>query len=169
MISDWQPVQKGVVFTHNLDEVPIEIKSSEDAVTTTQQKYVWLQGDVGQSFGQAGGGSVDFISFVFTVPNFSIWLANCNGPNQRMFDPQPVGKEVILTIFKTATEVVVECDGVPCVKYTYSESTSNDNRCNVFTVPTRSLWFVDWTTQVATQYRLTGLVCFHNSISQYKK
>ena len=131
---------------------------NEDAVTSTKPKYVWLQGDVGQSFEQAGEDSVDYISIAISVPSFSLWLANCNGNNERMFDPKPVGKEVILTIFKTATEIVVECDGVPCAKYMYSESTKNDNRCNVFTVPTQSLWFhfVDFAAQVATQYRLTG-------------
>ena len=133
-------------------------------MTTTKQKYVWFRGDVGQSFEQAGEDPVDYISIAITVPNFSIWIANCNGPNQRMFDPQPVGKEVILTIFKTATEIVVECDGVPCVKYTYRESTSNDNRCNVHTLPTHSLWFVNFAEQVATEYRLTGLLQFESTM-----
>ena len=155
--SDWHPVQKGTVFSHNLDEIPIEIKVNEYAVTTSKQKYVWFEGNVGQSFEQAGKGSVNKISIAITVPNYSIWLANCNGPNQEWFEPQPEGNEVILTIFKTATEVVVECDGVPCVKYTYSEST-NDNRCNVHTLPTQSLWFVNFDEQVATQYRLTGVL-----------
>ena len=149
-------MQKKVAFNHNLDEIPIEIRSKEDSVTTSEQKYIWFQGDVGQSFDQAGY-SVDYISIaIYTVPTFSLWLANCNGPNEKLFNPQPAGKEVILTVFKTATEVVIECDGVLCAKYTYSESTKNDNRCSVFTLPTRTLWFVDHSTQVATEFRLTG-------------
>ena len=126
----------------------------------TGQKYVWIQGGVGDPSLY----SINHISIAITVPKFSIWLANCNGPNQKWFDPQPVGKEVILTIFKTATEVVIECDGVPCVKYTYSESTSNDIRCYVHKLPTQSLWFVNFAEQVATEYRLTGLLQFESTI-----
>ena len=154
-------MQKKVAFNHNLDEIPIEIRSKEDSVTTGEQKYIWFQGNVGQSFDQAKD-SVDYISIAITVPTFSLWLANCNSANEKLFNPQPAGKEVILTIFKTATEVVIECDGVLCAKYTYSESTRNDNRCNVFTLPTRTLSFVDHSTQVATEFRVTGLWCYHN-------
>ena len=44
-ITEWQTVKKGVMFDHNLDEVPLELKSN--TAKGTPNKYVWIQGTIG--------------------------------------------------------------------------------------------------------------------------
>ena len=127
----------------------MEIKSNEDEVATTA-KFVWFQAKVENTIFH------DHISTAIPVPNYSLWLAFCNSPGELFFAPPPTGKEIIWTIFKTSEKMVVECNGVFCAEFTYSDSTKGDTRCKAYTLPTRKFYFVDDNTQVATHYRLTG-------------
>ncbi|XP_063690487.1 uncharacterized protein LOC134823067 [Bolinopsis microptera] len=146
--QSWVKVEQGVEFEHNLDVAPIEIKSNEESVTTSEQKYLWLQGKVGDI--------VNGFSTAILVPNYHLWLGNCNNNNKAVFNPPPQGNEIIWTIFKTKTKMVIECNGVFCNEYTYnSESVSDDARCKVSTKPTDTLHFVKFDAQVATEYRIT--------------
>ena len=150
-LSDWIQVEQGVEFQfdHNLDVAPIEIKSNEDPLTTVGKKYIWLKGKVGNSDKE--------FSTAIAVPNYHLWLGNCNNDNKLLavFNPPPQGKEIIWTIFKTPTKMVIECNGVFCNEYTYSEPV--EAGCKVFTKPTETLYFAQSSTQVATEYRITGM------------
>ena len=151
----WIRLQKGESngFDHNLDEIPLEIKSNDDK-ETKKSKYVWFRGKVEDTF------SVDHISVAISVPDYSLWMAECNGQGEKFFDPKPSGEEIIWTIFKTSEKMVIECNGVFCAEYTYSDTSSKKYKsmCNAFTLPTKTFYFVENPGQVATHYRLTGML-----------
>ena len=140
---------KGVKFDHNLDDIPVEIKSNTSK--GTPDSYVWFQGTIASPISGRDG-----FSAVISILDNSAWLGSCNGPGQDFFNPEPTTTEVIWTIFKTSQEMVFECNGVFCLKYTYSDSTSNDAICNTFNQPSIQMLFVDYPGQVAEEYRASG-------------
>ena len=145
----WQTVEKGVKFDHNLDEVPLEIKSN--TAKGTPSKYVWIQGTIAVPISGTG---VFMLAIVIT--DNSAWLSNCNGPGQAFLNPEPATTEVVWTVFKTSKEMVIECNGEFCLKYTYSDSVGGDNRCTAFNQPSIQMFFTDLDVQVAEQYRASG-------------
>ena len=145
--------QRGVKFAHNLDEIPLEIRSNTPKGTSG--KYVWFQGTIGSPVS-----GEDVFKVALVIQDNSAWLAFCNGGGEAIFSPEPTTTEVIWTVFKTSQDMVFECNGVFCLKYTYSDSTSNDARCNTFNQPSIQMFFVDFTGQVAEQYRASGTTKF---------
>ena len=161
-------VQKGVKFDHNLDEVPLEIRSNTPK--GTEGKYVWFHGTIASPVNDLGTFSVAIV-----IEDNSAWLARCNWAGEAFFNPEPRTTEVIWTIFKTSQEMVFECNGEFCLKYTYSDSEENDERCETFNQPSIQIFFMDHDSQVAQAYRLSGtsltiyiLIAFPHS-SAYNK
>ena len=143
--------QKGVQFNHNLDEIPLEIQSNTPKGTSGT--YVWFKGTIATPVSGESAFSV-----AIAIKDNSAWLAFCNGEGQAFFNPEPATTEVIWTVFKTSQEMVFECNGEFCLKYTYSDSTSNDAKCNTFNQPSIQMFFVDYSGQVAEEYRASGTV-----------
>ena len=141
--------QNGVRFDHNLDEIPLEIRSNTPKGTSG--KYVWFQGTIASPVS-----GKDVFSVALVIEDNSAWLGFCNGPGEVFFNPEPATTEVIWTVFKTSQEIVFECNGVFCLKYTYSDSTSNDAICNTFNQPSIQMFFVNHSGQVAEEYRASG-------------
>jgi hypothetical protein len=150
-ISEWKPVQKGVKFDHNLDEIPLEIKSNTPK--GTKDKYVWIQGTIATPVS-----SVDVFSLALVIEDNSAWLANCNGPGKTMFNPEPTTTEVVWTVFKTSKQLVMECNGEFCLKYMFYGN-NHDIRCTTFYQPSIQMFFVDYNGQVAEKYRTSGTTC----------
>ena len=146
-ITEWQTAVKGVKFDHNLDEVPLEIKSN--TAKGTPSKYVWIQGTIAVPIWGV-------FSLAIVITDNSAWLAGCNGAGQAFFNPEPVTTEVVWTVFKTSKEMVIECNGEFCLKYTYSDAVG----CTTFNQPSIQMFFVDNTGQVAEQYRASGKTKF---------
>ena len=145
-LTEWQTVEKGVMFDHNLDEVPLELKSN--TAKGTPDKYVWIQGTIGD---------LDRFKLLIVIADNSAWLANCNSPGEAFFNPEPVTTEVVWTVFKTSKEMVIECNGELCLKYTYSDSDRGDIRCTTFNQPSIQMYFEDTSGQAAEQYRASGI------------
>ena len=143
--------QKGIKFDHNLDEIPLEIWSNTPKGTSG--KYVWFKGTVASPV----SGNDEF-TVALVIEDNSAWLGSCNGPGQAFFDPEPATTEVIWTVFKTSQEMVFECNGVFCLKYTYSDSTSNDAICNTFNQPSIQMFFMDYSGQAGEAYRASGKI-----------
>ena len=152
-ITEWQTVEIGVKFDHNLGEVPLEIKSN--TVKGTPGKYLWIQGTIAVPIG-----GIDVFSLVIVIEDNSAWLAKCNGPGEAFFNPEPVTTEVVWTVFKTSKEMVIECNGELCLKYKYSDSVLGDNRCTTFNQPSIQMFFMDHGGQAAEQYRASGKTKF---------
>ena len=148
-ITEWQTVEKGVKFDHNLDEVPLEIKSN--TAKGTPGKYVWIQGTIGLPLS-----GLDVFTLALKIEDNSAWLTYCNGPGETFFNPEPATTEVVWTVFKTSKEMVIECNGELCLKYTYSDSVLGDIKCTTFNQPSIQMFFVDHGGQVAEQYRASG-------------
>ena len=149
-ISDWQTVVKGDKFDHNLDMVPLEIKSNTPK--GTDSKYVWLQGTVADPVQDA-----EVFSLALCIKDNSAWSAHCtDGCGDAFFDPEPETTEVVWTVFKTPKELLFECNGVFCLKYAYSDSTRGDARCDTFKQPSKQIFFMDDSGQAAEQYRASG-------------
>ena len=146
-------VQKGVKFDHNLDEVPLEIRSNTPK--GTEGKYVWFHGTIASPVNDLGTFSVAIV-----IEDNSAWLGFCNEAGQAFFNPEPATTEVIWTVFKTSQEMVFECNGEFCLKYTYSDSTSNFEKCNTFNQPSIQLFFMDYSGQAGEAYRASGTVLF---------
>ena len=147
----WQVAQKGVKFEHNLDEIPLEIRSNTPKGSSG--KYVWFEGTIASPVNGKG-----WFSVALVIEDNSAWIAFCNGEGEDFFNPEPTTTEVIWTVFKTSQEMVFECNGVFCLKYTYSDSTSNDALCSTFNQPSIQMYFVDNSVQVAEEYRASGTV-----------
>ena len=153
-------MQKGVKFYHNLDEVPLEIRSNTPK--GTEDKYVWFKGTIASPVS-----GTDEFSVALVIEDNSAYIAFCNGRGQAFFNPEPTTTEVIWTVFKTSQEMVFECNGEFCLKYTYSDSVEGDERCETFNQPSIQMFFVDHTGQVAEEYRASGtvLLSVNNSYS----
>ena len=100
--------------------------------------------------------SMDVFSISIGTEDYSAWIGNCNNPGETFFDPEPDTTEIIWTVFKTANELVFECNGVFCLKYTYSDSTLGNAKCNNFKQPSMQLSFSDLNGQAAEHYRASG-------------
>ena len=150
-ISDWQTVVKGDEFDHNLDMVPLEIKSNTPK--GTDRKSVSILGTIADPVQTVG-----VFWLIICMKDYSPWMAHCSadGCGNHLFDPEPETTEVIWTVFKTAKELVFECNGVFCLKYAYSDSTRGDARCSTFKQPSKQISFVDTVGQAAEQYRASG-------------
>ena len=142
-------VEQDVKFDHDLHKVPLEIMSNTPK--GTNDKYVWFQGTIANPISTLG-----LFSLAIAIKDNSAWLADCNGPGEVFFDPEPTTTEVVWTVFKTSKEMVFECNGVFCLKYSYSDSKSGDIRCNTFKQPSLQMFFVKHDGNVAEQYRASG-------------
>jgi hypothetical protein len=147
-----------VKFDHNLDEIPIQIKSNTPK--GTKETYVWLKGTIRNSVERKNAKnnkSVSEFSMVINMEDYSAWFGFCNGPGEVFFNPEPKTSEVVWTFFKTSKEMVIECNGVFCLKYSFSNASKNDPRCATFNQPSVQMLFEDNDGQVAKQYRISGI------------
>ena len=152
-ISDWQTAVRGYNFDHNLDEIPLEIKSNTPKGTN---KHVWIQGTIADPIQDT-----EVFSLALCIKDNSAWSAHCtDGCGDAFFDPEPETTEVVWTVFKTPKELVFECNGVFCLKYAYIDSTSGDARCNTFEQPSIKMLFPDSGSQAAENYRASGSTHF---------
>ena len=100
-VTEWQTAVKGVKFDHNLDEVPLEIKSN--TAKGTPGKYVWIQGTIGLPISIGG---LDVFSLAIVITDNSAWVGFCNVAGEAFFNPEPATTEVVWTVFKTSKEMV---------------------------------------------------------------
>ena len=138
-------------FDHNLDDNPLEIRSN--TAKGTKKKVIWIQGTIAEPVN-----SVDHFSIRIVLKDYSVWLERCNNAGELFLNPEQVAKKVIWTVFKTPTEIVIECNGVFCLRYKYSDSTAGNPECNVFSQPSTQIVFVDDNDQAAEDYRAAGTV-----------
>ena len=144
----------GQQFDHNLNKIPLEIKSEIPKGTT--DKYVWIYGFIGREIHQDENKQVDSFSMAIDMRNYGPWLGFCTKNSEEVsLNPIPTGPEVTWTVFKTNTELIMECNGYFCFRYKYTSSTLQDNRCSSFEFPSLQLVFND-SMQAAAQYRLSG-------------
>ena len=150
-------METGKKFVYNLDETPLEIKSN--TAKGTADKYIWFSGTIAEHIDTDLKDRSEF-NLAIVLEDFSAWVSYCNRLGEVFFDPEPHTTEVVWTVFKTSEELVFECNGVFCLRYTYNSSTMDDIRCTAFKQPTIEIYFQDYHGQAAEQYRASGTKIF---------
>lgn len=91
----------------------------------------------------------------------SIWFDPCVKQEVKL-DPKPGTEPAVWTIFKTKEEILVECDGFPCLNFKYGSV--NNKPCTNYDQEVDSIEFVNAktiSTEVTTHYRRSGIFEFY--------